>query len=228
MIKFTYLFIDLGALIIPLIFSFHPKLRFHKEWRYFFPALFIGAGIFIAWDVYFTDLKVWGFNEKYLIGVSIFNLPLEEILFFICIPYACVFTYHCLQLFFDFTWNKKISDSFTIILITALTIIGIIHFDQSYTSVTFISLALLIGVIRFLFNYSLDKIFSTYFFLLIPFMIVNGLLTGTGLDEPIVWYNNHENLAIRLLTIPVEDIFYGFEFFLLITFIYLKFKSKNA
>ncbi|MCX8474030.1 MAG: lycopene cyclase domain-containing protein, partial [Sediminibacterium sp.] len=61
----------------------------------------------------------------------------------------------------------------------------------------------------------LPKILSIYPVLLIPFFIVNGILTGSGLESPIVWYNNAENLAIRLRTIPVEDIFYGLELILL-------------
>ena len=41
------------------------------------------------------------------------------------------------------------------------------------------------------------------------FSIVNGLLTGTLIKNQVVWYNNNENLSIRLGTIPVEDIFYA-------------------
>jgi lycopene cyclase domain-containing protein len=68
---------------------------------------------------------------------------------------------------------------------------------------------------------------SVYLILLIPFLIVNGILTGTGLEEPVVRYNHSETLGIRLLTIPVEDIFYGFELLLLNLLIYLQLLRKK-
>jgi lycopene cyclase domain-containing protein len=73
----------------------------------------------------------------------------------------------------------------------------------------------------------LDRLFTTYLVLLIPFFIVNGILTGTGLPAPVVMYNDEENLAIRLLTIPVEDIVYGFELFLVTVIFFEKLKENG-
>ena len=100
---YTYLLVNIASISIPFIFSFHPKLKFYKRWRAFWPAMAITAGLFILWDVLYTSLGVWSFNADYLIGINLANLPLEEWLFFICIPYACVFTYHC----FDQLISKK-------------------------------------------------------------------------------------------------------------------------
>jgi len=46
--------------------------------------------------------------------------------------------------------------------------------------------------------------------MLIPFFIVNGILTGSFIENEVVWYNNSENLGVRLLTIPIEDTIYAF------------------
>lgn len=35
------------------------------------------------------------------------------------------------------------------------------------------------------------------------------MLTETGPEHPIVWYDDNENSGILMLTIPIEDTFYG-------------------
>lgn len=224
--RYTYLLINLFSVLIPFIFSFHPRIRFSKHFKAFFFSNIITAIIFIAWDVLFTYKGVWGFNEKYLTGPKLFNIPLEEVLFFICIPFACIFTYHSLNRFFKLKWSERSETVFTIALIVILAVLGIINLDRSYTATTFISTGILLAILKFIFRIDwLSKFYSSYLILLIPFLIVNGLLTGTGLQEPVVWYDNMENLGIRILTIPVEDIFYGMELIMLNLFFYHGLKS---
>jgi lycopene cyclase domain-containing protein len=214
--KFTYLLIDFFTIIIPFLFSFHPKLNFYKRWISFFSAALISTMVFIPWDIYFTHLKVWGFNPAYLSGLYIGNLPLEEVLFFFCIPYSCVFSYHFIAGLIEKGLPTKTVNLITFILVGLSIGMAILFGIHSYTAYTFTLLAVLLAAVQFLFRVKwLAKFYLVYAILLIPFLIVNGLLTGTGLQQPIVWYNNAETIGIRILTIPVEDIFYGMDLILL-------------
>jgi lycopene cyclase domain-containing protein len=227
--KLTYLLINFFTVIVPLIFSFHPKIRFDKKWRHFFGGNLIVAILFIGWDIYFTASGVWSFNGKYITGINLKGLPIEEMLFFICIPFACVFTYYCLTKFYTLNWNVKKESVFCIIFSATLLVIGIINLHKLYTSVTFISTAIACLLLKFIIKINwIGKAFSVYAVLLIPFLIVNGLLTGTGLEEPVVLYNKAENLGIRIATIPVEDVFYGFELILLNLFFYNYREKRNS
>jgi lycopene cyclase domain-containing protein len=176
----------------------------------------------------FTANHVWSFNSSYILGLTIYNLPLEEILFFVCIPFACIFTYHCFTLYLKWEWNAVLEKYFVPSFSLVLLLIGIMNLQKDYTSVTFISCALFLLALKYYFNaHWLQQFLIVYLFLLLPFFIVNGILTGTGIEHPVVMYNNAENLGIRLLTIPVEDIFYGMEMLLLNAFFYERFKSSQ-
>ncbi len=167
------------------------------------------AGIFIIWDIIFTSVGIWGFNEQYLMGVTIVNLPIEEWLFFITIPYASVFIYDCLKYYFP---NLKMSDPAIIIAVflgLILVIFAVSNLGKHYTYVTFISLAFILFILVIIKSDYLGRFFLTYLIVLIPFLIVNGILTGSWISEPVVWYNDNFNLGLRILTIPIEDVFYG-------------------
>lgn len=56
----------------------------------------------------------------------------------------------------------------------------------------------------------MGKYYITYLCIIPFFLVSNGLLTGSWIDEPIVWYNDLENMAQRIGTIPIEDSIYGF------------------
>ena len=206
--KLTYLLIDFFSVIVPFIFSFHPRLNFYKKWPALFPAIILTGVIFIAWDMYFTRLKIWGFNANYLTGTYIGNLPVEEVLFFLCIPYACVFTYTCLNVIIKKTISKPVERIISTMLIAVSVFMAVYFSGHRYTGYTFAMLAILLFTAQYLLKAPwLSRFYITYLLLLIPFLIVNGLLTGTGLQTPVVWYNPAHIINLRILTIPFEDIF---------------------
>ncbi len=223
---YTYLLINILSVLFPLIFSFHPKINFRNKFSALLPSLLFTALLFIVWDIIFTKKGIWGFNPNYVTGMYFFNLPIEEVLFFICIPFASIFIYECLIVFEVKDYFKNAENKITYTLIILCGCMAGLYYDKLYTSITFGLNALFLTMyLSFVKHKFLSRFYFSYLIVLIPFFIVNGILTGTGVEEPIVWYNNSENLGIRLLTIPVEDAFYGMLMLLLsITFYEMKLK----
>lgn len=226
--EYTYLWINILTIIFPLIFSFHPRIRFYRKWKYLFPGLIIVAAFFIAWDMLFTHWGVWYFNPSLTTGIKIGNLPLEEVLFFITIPYACVFTYEAVNSVLKPEKFRILAQIIFFLLLTFLIITATLNWERIYTFTTFYLLAihLLISKLLLKIKYWNVAIFS-YIILLIPFFIVNGYLTGMFTEEPVVYYNNYENLGIRMVTIPVEDTFYGLLLFLMNVSFYEYFRKNS-
>lgn len=219
--KYLYLIVDFSAIIIPLLFSFHPKIRFYKEWKFVWPAILITTFLFSIWDNYFTKIGVWGFNNRYLSGYYFSHLPVEEILFFVCIPYSCLFTYFCFKLFLGEYFQLKFENRITFFIILLSSVCALFCVEKLYTFYATTGLAILLYLLRFRVKVKwLSMFFYSHMFLLLPFFVVNGILTGTGLDEPVVWYNDTQIIGPRMHTIPVEDIFYGMLMLLFNTFLF--------
>ena len=147
----------------------------------------------------------------YYLGFTLFKMPIEEWLFFFCIPYACLFSHYAIQ-YFKPNWITPLplAKALTIVLIILAIALAIFNLDKLYTSVNFSILAVVLILGLKLNMLQLQRFYISFLFILIPFLIVNGVLTGSLIDQEIVWYNNSENLGIRLFTIPIEDIGYAF------------------
>lgn len=222
-----YFWINLLSISVPFLVSFHPRIKLYKRWGALFASIIIVLIPYIIWDIYFTEHAYWGFNPTYLSGLYIFNLPLEEWLFFVCIPYACVFTHEAIL---TINPNLCVSEKTTKIISGTLTALFLVlistQYNKAYTLVDACFALIALGLAYFTNRKLLSEYFITFLFMLIPFFVVNGVLTGSGIDNEVVWYNNTENLGIRLHTIPIEDTAYAFSM-LLFNLLFFKFFTRN-
>ena len=227
--QYLYLILDLGSLSIPFLFSFHPKLAFNKMWPKLAKGLLVMMLFFIPWDVWFTASGYWGFNPDYLIGIDILGLPLEEWLFFICIPYACIFTHYALQTIRTGLRMSKKGMELTYLILQSVLIVTLwYHYDNWYTLVNFIYAIILLALVYQYNRPLLQRFAPSYLLILLPFFLVNGALTGGFTAEPVVWYNDAENLGIRLGSIPIEDLVYNLGMLLTVLFVMEPNEPKTA
>jgi lycopene cyclase domain-containing protein len=212
----TYLLINLLIIIFPLLLSFDKKTAYYKNLpRVFISVIIIGA-VFLVWDSIAVKRGDWSFNGRFVGNITLFDLPLEEILFFITVPYSCIFIYEVLR---SYLREKQLKiKTRTIFLFAAIFAASAFVFrNQYYTFTVLLFSSLFLIAALLMFNHILrSKIYwLTILITYIPFLIVNYVLTSL----PVVSYNENAIWGYRILTIPIEDFFYSYSmisFFLLI------------
>lgn len=223
--KYLY-FILLGFTILyPLAQSFEKRIRLYKNLKSILIGAFVVVCIFVPWDVWFTKQEVWWFNESYVTGIKLFNLPIEEVLFFVFVPYACVFIYEVLNYFIKKDVFGKIARHFSVLLGFSLILLSFYYHSQLYTFITFLFTGLSLLITVFTKPKWLGRFYLTYFVSLIPFLLINGILTGSFIETPVVNYDESQIIGVRIITIPIEDSIYNLLMLLIMITVYEKFNS---
>lgn len=215
--KYTYLLLDAVTFLFPLALSFDKKVAFYKYWWRLFPAIVISGALFIVWDHFFTVANntftaagqqwsgIWNFNPEYLTGIYWLHLPIEEWLFFLVVPYACVFIYEVLNAYWPKPPLTMATPYLNGMVLGGSLIAALLAWGKWYPMVTFLGLAALMAIVLLLNVNYMGRFYRMYVVHLIPFYTINGVLTGL----PVVVYNNSENFGVRVFTVPIEDGFYS-------------------
>lgn len=209
----------------PFALSFDQKVAFYKEWRFVFVAELTVAVPFLIWDELFTQWGVWGFNPDYLLKIYLGHLPLEEVLFFVVIPYNFIFILKVIQAYFPNRNKRSFSAWFAMAFLFTAAIWLLLYGANYYTSLAcFLSVVLtaLLGKKAWY-----QDFMWAYLLCLIPFFIVNGILTGATTPEPIVWYSEAHIIGLRMISIPFEDLYYNYALLLPLTWIYISLKNRK-
>ena len=161
--------------------------------------------------------KASGASTRSIIQVlSWRSLPLEEWLFFIVIPYASIFIHYVLIAYFpDAILPDKTTRMISAVINGNLAIAIILNPDRAYSVVYFSLMIIVLLISMFERTGLLNRFYISFPVILIPFIIINGILTGSFIDGEVVWYNSDEITGIRMITIPVEDFAYGFSLILI-------------
>ena len=205
-----YAWLMFASFLGPFLLSFDKKVAFYKNWFPLFAGISLNGLIFILWDGWFARTGVWGFNNDYVWQTRINDLPIEEWLFFFVVPYASVFIYACLKVYIKIEPFAKHKHNITLFFLILTFVMALFNSDKTYTFYNCLIASVLL-LIHYLFIKSnwMGYFWLAYLIHLVPFFIINGILTGAATPEPVVWYNNTENLGVRLYTIPIEDIVYA-------------------
>ncbi len=77
--------------IVPFVHTVIHRRILWKERMVVFPfTIWIAAVPFVIWDIIAHYRDHWSFNARYITGISLLHLPIEEYFFFLLIPYACL------------------------------------------------------------------------------------------------------------------------------------------
>lgn len=167
--------------------------------------------VYLAVDIFFTRYGIWGFNNRYTGKIYPLGLPLEEWLFFFMVPYASMFLHEVLTHYFPgILVGLKTTRVISALIIGGGLLLAVLFSGRAYTIYMSLLIAGAAGAAWFVSLDLMRRYLFTFLVILVPFFIVNSLLTGTYITEEVVWYNNNENLGIRLGTVPVEDLGYAF------------------
>lgn len=241
--QYTYLIINFFIILFPFLFSFESKLSFYKHWKQLFIAILPVSLLFIAWDVVATARGHWSFNPDYVTGIKLLNLPVEEVLFFITVPYSCLFLYEAVSwysqknsltvkrqsLIDEYFKHRRILEKMWLLVVSTF---GVAIFILLTTKLEYTGIVLLVSAATSLCigQWIKDREYAWWMTLcLILFFVTNSFLTAL----PVVMYGAEFNIGARVGTIPVEDFVYNWSLLNLYLYSYRKvgeqlFSKRNS
>jgi len=216
-----YLIFILVVIIGPLALSFDQRVHFVGKWPLVARAIIPTLITFGVWDSLVAG-RHWWFNPDYTLSPRIAGLPIEEWLFFIVVPYACLFVWEVFAAYFK---NREIPHIHFVrtLLMAGIPLGTFIYFiGKEYTGLVLVALGL-VGVLDALMKTKLFNQLRTYQLMSISlgFMLIfNGYLTW----RPVILYADSYIIGARIITIPIEDFGFGMAMILMNTILFEAFK----
>ncbi len=131
----TYLILNIIIILFPFLASFENRIKYYTKFVPLIKSIIFTGIIFVTWDVFATFRGHWGFNKEHLLGVTLINLPIEEVLFFITVPFSCLFVWEAINYFKK---EEKIKSKFLVkkaplLIAIIFLLIAMVFVNKEYT-----------------------------------------------------------------------------------------------
>lgn len=222
--KYEYLAFNFAVLSGPILALLFYKKAHKPKMKASLLAILITAVIFTTWDIFVTNI-FWYFNPLYILDIQLSFVPIEEVLFFITVPFACLVLWVNWKLLPVIDKKYPLIPSVLCIVAGGLTIVSL--YFQWYYSVSVCFAFSLSICLDFLLKTRLFQKFAFLIFLgfvnILTF-IFNLYLTA----RPIVTYNPLMKSNLNIITIPIEDFVYGMVLISLVIMLYERTLRKRS
>jgi len=221
--NYTYLLINLGLLLFTFLLFSIKQLNFARNSKFIILAVLINVFAFSVPTEFLTQFKVIVFNPPYLTGLTLWELPVEELLISLFLPLCGLAIYLFLNIRFPDNTPEKYSLAVSNIMLGICIAMLYFGHQKLYTFFTFsILLVFLLYIeyvnkLRFMYRF-----YRAYLVFLVPFYLVYGLITSL----PVLQFNSAETLNFNLSNIPFESHFYFMGMLLLSIYLYELFKTR--
>ena len=97
MLRLTYLLVLLACVLGTLPLEFMFGARVYRRPVRVLRAVLPVAAVFVVWDYLAARAGWWRFDGRYLTGLFLGRLPLEELLFFLVVPVCGILTFEAVR-----------------------------------------------------------------------------------------------------------------------------------
>ncbi len=223
--KFEYLLFNFVVIAGPVVSQFSRQIKHVSRWRLKLLVSGIVMIPYVIWDALVAGSH-WWFNDAYTLNFRLFGLPIEEWLFFITVPFGCLLVWETLPHTDSWLGRLKSLRYVRTSLYTTLPIgVWVFSTGKQYTGLVLFCFGL-VALVDTLLRVDLLLRPKTYLYLVIVSVLIlvfNGYLTA----RPVVLYGEAYQVGYRILTIPLEDIGYGFTLMLFNTMLYEKLRTTR-
>jgi lycopene cyclase domain-containing protein len=98
-VKSEYLIVLVAILCVPLLLSRDRNLRLYAHPRRLLVSIAIPSMVFWIWDLAAAARGHWWFNDRYILGIRLLGLPIEEWLFFPVVCFVSIFVWESVNYF---------------------------------------------------------------------------------------------------------------------------------